>query len=69
MEILKELEGVHVIKGPDPSYNDICLSCAGSSRKLSHLLICFLGRDKSCHYPLKTTCSGLNVEHISLDED
>ncbi|XP_023769843.1 aspartic proteinase 36 [Lactuca sativa] len=28
--ILKELEGVHMIKGPDPSYNDICFSGAGS---------------------------------------
>lgn len=28
--ILKELDGVHMIKGPDPSYNDICFSGAGS---------------------------------------
>ncbi|KAI7736029.1 hypothetical protein M8C21_033550 [Ambrosia artemisiifolia] len=28
--IMKELHGVHQIKGPDPSYNDICFSGAGS---------------------------------------
>ncbi|PWA90726.1 eukaryotic aspartyl protease family protein [Artemisia annua] len=28
--IMKELDGVHQIKGPDPSYNDICFSGAGS---------------------------------------
>ncbi|XP_071730961.1 aspartic proteinase 36-like isoform X2 [Rutidosis leptorrhynchoides] len=28
--IMKELSGVHQINGPDPSYNDICFSGAGS---------------------------------------
>ncbi|KAM0062822.1 putative nepenthesin [Helianthus debilis subsp. tardiflorus] len=30
LAIMKELHGVHQIKGPDPSYNDICFSGAGS---------------------------------------
>ncbi|CAH1437611.1 unnamed protein product [Lactuca virosa] len=30
LQILKKLEGVHMIKGPNPSYNDICFSGAGS---------------------------------------
>lgn len=37
--IMKELHGVRQIKGPDPSYNDICFSGAGSD--ISQLLKTF----------------------------
>jgi len=42
LQILKELQSLKQISGPDPNYNDICFSGAG-------MYVCY---DKSSHYSL-----------------
>ncbi|KAK6120848.1 hypothetical protein DH2020_045404 [Rehmannia glutinosa] len=59
--IFKELHSLKRIQGPDPNYNDICFSGAGSDisqlSKPFHQLKWYLTKDRSSCWPLKITCS------------
>ncbi|KAJ0889034.1 hypothetical protein HanRHA438_Chr09g0408551 [Helianthus annuus] len=59
---MKEVIGLHQIKGPDPSYNDICFAGAGSD--VSQLSKTFptvemvFGKGQKLSLSPRTTCSG-----------